>query len=237
MYSSSYSKSYGSSTTGSSRQAPIGSSSGGGGGSSGIGNSASNNSERPSTLNLPSGATATSSTLSAAGSSSGVNLPSKPSRYTPVYPTLGPNASNKSSSYTNLPTGSPYSSTYAQQQRVPSSQQESQSQVITAPPKSILGQHGYESRYQYYQPPMKVTQQQPLSQSQAMQQHQSSYASSGPYSQQHSNIASSNVTSKSAHNLLIDSIPDVFCLSCPPAEFKFSDAYRAKTLPRTGKEV
>ena len=43
--------------------------------------------------------------------------------------------------------------------------------------------------------------------------------------------------SKSTHNLIMDSIPDVFCLSCPPAEFKFSDAYRAKTLPRTGKEV
>lgn len=42
--------------------------------------------------------------------------------------------------------------------------------------------------------------------------------------------------SRSSHSLM-DSIPDVFCLSCPPAEFKFSDAYRAKTLPRTGKEV
>lgn len=43
--------------------------------------------------------------------------------------------------------------------------------------------------------------------------------------------------SKSSQNLKVDSFPNVFCLSCPPAEFKFSDAYRAKTLPRTGKEV
>ena len=44
-------------------------------------------------------------------------------------------------------------------------------------------------------------------------------------------------SSKSSSHLLVDSIPNVFCLSCPPAEFKFSDAYRAKTLPRSGKEV
>jgi len=229
MYSSSYSKSYSSS-----RQPPSGSSggSGGGGGLPPPSNTATNNSERPSTLNLPSGATTSSST----SGMSGMNLPNKPSRYTPVYPTLSsnPNAgsSSKSSSYTNLPTtGSPYAS-YVQQ-RVPSSQLDSHSQqVITAPPKSILGQHGYESRYQqYYQPSTsRVTHQQPQPMPQQIQMQQA-YTSS-----QHHPI-SNNATSKSAHNLLIDSIPDVFCLSCPPAEFKFSDAYRAKTLPRTGKEV
>jgi hypothetical protein len=79
----------------------------------------------------------------------------------------------------------------------------------------------YESRHQYYHP------------SQRLQQHQNQSGSSGLGT---SNTNLAGISSKSAHNLM-GSIPDVFCLSCPPAEYKFSDAYRAKTLPRSGKEV
>ncbi|ODN06186.1 Septin-5 [Orchesella cincta] len=101
--------------------------------------------------------------------------------------------------------------------------------VITVPPKSGVpasslayerptGPQTHGTHHQYYMQPvgLRVNQQQ----SQA-------HGSGG------GNIIGS--ISKSTQNL-IESIPDVFCLSCPPAEFKFSEAYRAKTLPRTGKE-
>lgn len=202
------------------------------------------NFDRPSTLNLPTSNASTSSTAMASGStamassarpatagpsSSGAsggigtratggtstaatNLPSKPSRYTPVYPSLMANTNQaKSSSYTSLTSSSPYTS-YTRSQP----QAEPQQQVITVPPKSITNPV-YETRHQYYQP------------SQRLQQYKPSGLGSST-----TNLA--GVSSKSAQNL-IESIPDVFCLSCPPVELKFSDAYRAKTLPRTGKEV
>ncbi|CAG7821654.1 unnamed protein product [Allacma fusca] len=197
--------------------------------------------DRPSTLNLGStsggginSGSSSSVTANPSGNLSSSNMPNKPSRYTPVLPSLPSASASKSSSYTSLPAASAYSSTYGQRAQ----------EVITVPPKSTLtlGQqhqiHEHPSSSslvgQYYpQHPSSVNlriSQQPQHQVH-LQQPQHQYTS-GVLDRP---LSTSN-TSKSTHNLIMDSIPDVFCLSCPPAEFKFSDAYRAKTLPRTGKE-
>ncbi|CAG7832223.1 unnamed protein product [Allacma fusca] len=196
--------------------------------------------DRPSTLNLGNGSgggissgSSSSVTANPSGNLSSGNMPNKPSRYTSALPPL-PTAS-KTSSYTSHPPAPSYSSSYGQRAQ----------EVITVPPKSTLTlaqqQHQIHDNPssslvgQYYPQHtssvnLRVSQQ-PSHQVQLQQ----------PQSQYHGVILerpmNTVTTSKSTHNLIMDSIPDVFCLSCPPAEFKFSDAYRAKTLPRTGKEV
>lgn len=211
MYTSNYAKSY-------SRPSSSGISSDSRATSGGI------DSGRPSTLNLSnSGGSSGTNTATNVGSStsSSSNLPHKPTRYTPVYPTLMNPAANtnnpsKSSSYTSLTSSSPYMS-YSRTHLPPQIE-------LQLPPKGgTVGQQMYEQRHQYYQP------------GQRLQQHQAAATGMGGLGGLGSSSTNlSGVSSKSAQNL-IDS--DVFCLSCPPAEFKFSDAYRAKTLPRSGKEV
>ncbi|CAL8077609.1 unnamed protein product [Orchesella dallaii] len=183
------------------------------------------NVDRPTTLNLGGGSG--SSSIGAVSGNTGASsiMPNKPLRYTPVLPTQSANPASKPSSYSSLGSG-PYISYSQRSQQL---QQQPQSEVITVPPKSGVppsslayerptGPQTHGTHHQYYMQPvgLRVNQQQ----SQA-------HGSGG------GNIIGS--ISKSTQNL-IESIPDVFCLSCPPAEFKFSEAYRAKTLPRTGKE-
>ena len=179
-------------------------------------------SDRPSTLNLPNNPNTS-------------QMPSKPSRYTPTLPTI--QSQPKSSSYTNIPAASatgPQSSaggySYTSSRRI--------QDVITVPPKSIGNLGGYGrpdpmASVPYYQ--TQMTSLRP-GQSGGGGMVQGQPGSSMNMSMGGGSVGSGVTTSKSTHNLM-DSIPDVFCLSCPPAEFKFSDAYRAKTLPRTGKEV
>lgn len=205
--------------------------------------------DRPTTLNLGGSGAGSSAGLGVVGgSSAGVVggasgpvpaagttsiMPNKPLRYTPVLPLSqhsGSNPAPKSSSYSSLSTGGPYApySHQRSQHQLQPPQQPPQ-EVITVPPKSSLvyerptGPQTHGTHHQYYMQPvgLRISQQQP----QALQQ--------GPGGVGGNIIGS---ISKSTQNL-IEAIPDVFCLSCPPAEFKFSEAYRAKTLPRTGKEV
>ncbi|XP_035710219.1 septin-2 isoform X2 [Folsomia candida] len=180
--------------------------------------------DRPATLNLQGKAAGPANSTNSNPTGLGMpSLPHKPTRYTPVYPTLmmptnnptiSSGAGSKSSSYSSLTSSTPYSA-YTRQPQNATTTTNQPLQPLTAqlPPKTL---NTYESRHQYYQPAQRLQQ----------------------YPPSHPSVTNlSNVSSKSAQNLGGgDSVPDVFCLSCPPAEFKFSDAYRAKTLPRVGKE-
>lgn len=233
----------------------VGSGTSGTSGSGGVGGGSSAL-DRPTTLNLGGGSTSGSSGhgggLSGPSGSSSV-MPNKPLRYTPVLPMTSQSQSGgvnrpataSSSGYSSLGGGGgvgPYSS-YSSHRSHHSHSQPPTSDVITVPPSSSTagkssliyerptGPQTHGTHLQYYMQPVHG----PGGQLRVSQQPQSQQAGMG-MSQQSGGGGMMGSISKSTQNL-IESIPDVFCLSCPPAEFKFSEAYRAKTLPRTGKEV
>jgi len=193
-----------------------------------------NETSRPSTLNLGASGT-TNSNVGATIGSLGGNIPNKPSRYTPIgvgNSTSGSNVAsstlNKSSTgvgassslFSSGATMGPYTAAKGSYAQRPAP-------IVTEPSRPrYYGSYG--ASQSYYQPQVgNVTSNRAPAAVVAP-----SMSLAKPAQEVERHISSS----KSAQNLL-SSIPDVFCLSCPPAEYKFSDAYRAKTLPRTGKEV
>lgn len=223
---------------------PATSSSAGGGGTGTL--------DRPTTLNLdrPLGSTTTSGT----GGSSTAGMPNKPIRYTPVLPLTG--SSTQTGSGGGRPStgysGGGYTSSYAgRSSNNPYGGGGRDSEVITVPPSSSSKlyerptgpqTHGTHLQYYYNTPVQQQHQQISQGGSQGGVQQGGLRVSGQVQPLQHvggmqqGGQGMMGSISKSTQNL-IESIPDVFCLSCPPAEFKFSEAYRAKTLPRTGKEV